>query len=92
MIQQRAEEDLDRAIQYYNNQQAGLGELFFQEIKETIDYISKHPLSFAIRYNNVRIGILARYSFLVQYVVVEKVVIIMAFTHSSRNPENWPKK
>jgi len=54
IIRPFAEEDLDDAIFWYNQQQENLGEAFLLEVREVLTIVSLYPFAFRKRYKQVR--------------------------------------
>ena len=87
-----AVDDIQKAIEYYDEQQAGLGRKFMAEVNEYIKALKKNP-QYQIRYDNVRGLPLKRYPYMLHFVVEQEKVRIIAVFHTSLNPdENWKKR
>ncbi len=52
-LEKRALSDIQQAIDYYDQQQIGLGKKFLSETEKRFSSINKNPF-YRIRYNNVR--------------------------------------
>ena len=49
-----AAQELQEAINYYNDQKAGLGKRLYEDIKSQVTLISINPFLKSIRYDDVR--------------------------------------
>ncbi len=89
-----AKQDITEAALWYNKKQKGLGKRFTAHVRETVYYIKQNPEAFNVRYDKVRTAILNVFPFMIHYTVDEKnkIVVIAAVLHTSRNPDIWKKK
>lgn len=81
----RAIIDIQKAIDYYDEQQVGLGEIFESTLHSHIQTLEKNPL-FNIRYDNVRCLPMKKFPYMIHYTVEEinHIVIVRAVFHTSR--------
>ena len=71
-----ADKELDEAIDYYNDQLAGLGEQFYRSFLDTVGYIFQTPDTWRkIGANTRRINI-KRFPYLILYVHDEQDILI----------------
>ncbi len=91
-IDNRAILDIQEAINFYDNQQPGLGKRFESVLNEHIIILMKTPL-FRKRYDNVRCFPLKKFPYMIHFTVneKEKIVIIRAVFHTSKNPNTWKR-
>jgi plasmid stabilization system protein ParE len=89
-----AKEDLSEAVKWYESQQKGLGKRFLNETKEAIDFISKYPTSFQIRYDDYRIYFTKIFPYGVHYKHLEdkNEIHITAVFHTAQNPQIWGQR
>jgi plasmid stabilization system protein ParE len=89
-----AKEDLSAAVKWYESQQKGLGKRFLNEVKEAIDFISKNPTDFQIRYDDYRIYFTKIFSYGIHYKYLEdkNEIHIIAVFHTSQNPQIWGQR
>lgn len=90
VIEPDALQDIQKAIDYYDNQQIGLGKKFEETLNKHLVSISKNPF-FKVRYDNVHCLPLKKYPYMIHFTIDEddKVVNIRAVLHTSLNPEKW---
>jgi toxin ParE1/3/4 len=93
-ISEDAESDLDNAFIWYEFQKLGLGEKFIRCISDALLLIQSDPKAFPIVFENIRRCIVKKFPFVIYYIVNEKKkeTQVIAFFHSSRNPEIWKKR
>jgi plasmid stabilization system protein ParE len=83
--------DLAAAYAWYEKQSAGLGERLLVDANASFDTIEEFPEVFAPLYGEVRRTLLSRYPYAVFYRVEPRQIVILAFLHTARDPELWPK-
>ncbi len=93
VIDPRAIRDIQEAIDYYDEQQAGLGKRFEAVLNKHLLTLAKTPL-FHIRYDDVRCLPVKKFPYMVHFTVDEtqQVVTVRAVFHTSRDPKNWKKR
>ncbi|MBE9469609.1 MAG: type II toxin-antitoxin system RelE/ParE family toxin [Bacteroidetes bacterium] len=84
-----AKEDIREAALWYNKQQKELGKKFTTEVRENVHFIRQNPKASNVRYKNVRTTVLNVFPFMIHYTIGEKdkIIIISAVLHTSRNPQ-----
>ncbi len=90
VIDPRAIRDIQEAIDYYDEQQAGLGERFEAALNKHLLTLEKNPF-FRIRYDNVHCLPLKKFPYMVHFTVDEgqQVVTVRAVFHTSLDPKKW---
>jgi hypothetical protein len=86
--------DLVRAVDWYNDKQATLGNRFYDNVKKQTAKLSKSALSFAVRYDDIRCMRIEKFPYLVHYRVNEQtsIVKVEALFHTSLDPKIWYKR
>lgn len=89
-----AKQDIKEAATWYNNKQAGLGKRFTTDISQKVTLLKQNPLIAANRYQDIKTAVLDIFPFMMHYKVdkLEKLVIILAVLHTSRDPDIWSKR
>jgi toxin ParE1/3/4 len=80
-----AEKDLQTAYDYYEAQQAGLGEEFLIEIDESLELLLSYPFAFPNKYKYLREYTIPRFPFLIYYEVTDTQLRVLSIFHTSRN-------
>lgn len=86
----RALADIDIAMEWYDMQRKGLGGEFLDCLELVIQNILDNPESFAVRYKNVRGGVLRKFPYTVFYTIESKAIIVHAVFHSRLAPSKKP--
>lgn len=91
IIQSVAKQDIKEAVDWYNSKQKGLGKRFTVHLRQQINLIKQNPYISVVRYDDVRTAVLDIFPFMTHYSIDEanKLVIIYAILHTSRNPAMW---
>ena len=92
-VEPEALEDIQVGIDWYNENQAGLGRKFLAEVKACFKLLKINPF-YQIRYDDVRCLPLKKYPFMVHFTVHEadKLVIIRAVFNTHLDPGNWKSR
>jgi toxin ParE1/3/4 len=61
--------DIQTGVDYYNNQQKGLGKKFSSVIGTTLNDIRKMPMAASIAYDDIRFKVVDKFPYVVLYVV-----------------------
>jgi plasmid stabilization system protein ParE len=86
--------DLQKAIDYYDEQQPGLGKKFEITIDNHFSSLSKNPF-FQVRYDAIHCLPVKKFPFMIHFAINEKnkTIQIIAVFHTSLDPnENWGKR
>ena len=91
IILQQAFEELNDAIVYYEEQQAGLGLRLKDEVDQHIHWILGHSTLPRIRSGGQRRVNLKVFPYYIAYIVREDTLWILSIAHGHRPPEYWIK-
>jgi plasmid stabilization system protein ParE len=84
-----AESEFDKAVDFYENCQQGLGLEFAQEVYATIALIVRFPEAWSPMSKNTRRCLVNRFPFGVIYQVKSEAVHIIAVADLRRRPDYW---
>jgi len=84
-----AEAEADEAAAYFDDQRNGLGDRFEQDLLETVEFVTRHPLSGKPLTKRVRRFRLRAFRYNVVYVVDGDEIVIVAVAHHRRRPGYW---
>ena len=92
-IEPEALKDIQESIDWYNEQQPGVGHEFHSDVKATFKKIKSNPY-FQVRYDNVRCFPMKKYPFMVHFTVDDKnkTVVVRAIFNTSRDPDIWEER
>jgi len=73
----------------YKSLNKKLAERFNEALKKEIQIIKKNPMIFQIRYDDFRVCKVEKFPYLIHYEINDKLIIINAVYHTSRDAKNW---
>ncbi len=82
-----AEEELTKAIAYYEETESGLGVRLKDEVRAAIQWIGNNPETPRLRPKGYRRVNLKVFRYYIPYFVWDNAVWILAVAHGSRRPE-----
>lgn len=86
----RAKQEILDAASWYEEQQAGLGERFLDELDKVVHQIEANPRLFPKKFGQTRQASLSVFPFVILYQIEVDVVLVFAVFHTSRNPAKRP--
>ena len=89
-----ANEDVRKAVIWYEDQRAGLGDKFFQELSRAMDRIAANPRRFGRldrcpTSDDIRLCRMKRFPYLIYFRLQGTEILVLAVGHSSRKPLYW---
>jgi plasmid stabilization system protein ParE len=91
-ILQEAEDELNEAIGYYEEIEAGLGLRLKEETRAAISWIVANPLLSRVRSKGYRRVNLRVFPYYIAYFVWDDRIWILAVAHGRRRPEYWMER
>jgi hypothetical protein len=89
-ILSQARKDMQHSADWYNEQQAGLGEHFLSEVIKTLRLTEINPLHYEEKFSKkFRFARLNIFPYVVVFKVKNNLIIINAVFHTSRNPKKF---
>lgn len=87
-----ANNELNDACDWFEQQQAGLGVRFRDEVREATLRIARYPLLFPVELEDVRRYVMNRFPYTLRYVLRGDEVWFMAVSHQHRRPDYWVER
>jgi toxin ParE1/3/4 len=91
IVSSRARHQIEKAVEWYDDQQDGLGDQLLDQIQVVFESIEQFPGSHSEIRSGIRRALVTEFQFSVFYVVREKVITVIAVIHHARDPRKWPK-
>lgn len=88
----RADFDIAATIEWYEEERAGLGQEFLDELRATYDRLADAPLQYQHLRSGIRRALLRRFPYAVYFVVEGDAVVVLAVLHVSRDPAEWQRR
>ena len=92
-IEPEAYQDIQEGIDWFNEQEAGLGRRFHEEVKSTFKKLKVNPF-YQVRYDEVRCLPLKKFPYMLHFTINEQegLIIIRAVFNTSRDPKSWKNR
>tara|TARA_B100001105_G_C22249766_1_gene382031 strand:+ start:454 stop:750 length:297 start_codon:yes stop_codon:yes gene_type:complete len=91
-IKEEALAEMQDAYDYYEEQKAGLGERFLDNLDDYFERIRNNPLHFQVRRKPYREAFIKTFPFLIIYEIEVTKIIVYSIFNTSRNTKSKPKK
>ncbi len=91
-LRAEAQEDLEDAAQWYEEQRRGLGGRLLDEALRTIGLIAESPRSYPRVHGELRRAVTRRFPFGIFYLIENDGVVVIAVMHASRDPDRWKER
>ena len=85
-----AELDIAQALQWYEQQEFGLGHRLLYAIEAAELVIVANPYLQAVKYKDIRWAHVKKFPFALHYFIEQDVVRVIGCIHFSRDPKIWP--
>ena len=92
LFRPEAQADLLQTRDWYERQQAGLGEVFSVAVDEAVIRIETMPQMYAVVFRDLRRGKLRRFPYVIYYRVLSGRIEVIAVLHGSRDPRLWQER
>jgi len=89
ILSRRAQKEIIKAWEWYEDRQQGLGDRFLKELKSRIHLIEQYPERYPSRYKSYKETLVPVFPFLIIYRLnkKKKSVRIVSIFHTSLNPK-----
>lgn len=92
-IDPKALQEVQEAVDYYEDQQPGLGVRFEATLNGYLTKLETNPF-YRVRYENVHCLPMREFPYMLHFTVDENrmTVTVRSVMHTSKSPENWKKR
>jgi plasmid stabilization system protein ParE len=87
-----ANDELNDACAWFEQQQPGLGERFRNEVREAALRVARYPLLFPVELEDVRRYAMTRFPYTLRYVLRGDEIWFMTVSHQHRRPDYWVER
>lgn len=87
-----AEDDIDAAYQWHEQQRTGLGDRFLTALRDAVERLQGSPCAYAILRSEVRAVVLTRFPYVVYYRFRGDHILVIAVLHGRRSSRIWRKR
>lgn len=95
IVHPSAEEDINSAFDWYEEQKLNLGKEFILEVRQKVNFLKHNPQSSRIRYDDLRISKAGKkFPYFIHYRIDKsnKLIGIMGVYHGKQNPNKWKER
>ena len=89
VLRPEASQDAAEARDYFEAQQAGLGQTFLDRLNDALTRIGGMPETYGVAWRNLRAARLRRFTYVVYYRVHDDRVEVLAVMHGRRDASAW---
>jgi plasmid stabilization system protein ParE len=89
ILRQAAEDDVEAAFTWYEEQRPGLGSEFLLAVEAGLAAIQRDAELYPTVYKRARRCLLRRFPYALFFVIDAAVVEVIACTHARRHPRRW---
>ncbi len=86
-----AVDDLQKAFDYLEEQEKGLGDKLVQRISEYVEVIESNPYIFKAEYKQIRQVRLKPFQYLLRYKIYKEFVVVIQVFHTKQHPKKKAK-
>jgi len=87
-----AQDDLDAGHAWYEQQQAGRGGAFLDEVRDRLNEISQRPRMFGRVRGQTRAAQLPHSQYVIYYRIHGNNVVVTAVQHARADPRTWQRR
>jgi plasmid stabilization system protein ParE len=84
--------DIAAAFDWYEQEQAGVGREFLDELRATYDRVAEGPLKYPSLRSGIRRALVRRFPYAVYFAVEGEMIVMLAVLHVSRDPVEWQRR
>lgn len=92
VVNPEAEDDLDQARTWYEEQRPGLGDDFLLCVEQVFDLIQRMPSLHAKVFQDLRLALVRRFPYAIVYGTDDDQITIVAVYHTRRDPRGWQRR
>lgn len=89
LLEPEAEAEFLEAVGWYEERRVGLGTAFRVSVEATLEVIEESPQRFPIALRDIRKARVARFPYMVYYVILPDGITVIAIIHGRRDPKRW---
>lgn len=91
-LRSEAEQDIEEAAHWYEQQREDLGQEFIDEVLRTLRSVAEQPSLYPSIHRNTRRALMHRFPFGIYYRVEKALIVVVAVMHGSRSPRRWKRR
>jgi plasmid stabilization system protein ParE len=92
IFRREARADALEAYRWYEQQEAGLGAEFRDELRATVQRVRENPLAYRVLLRDTRRARLKRFPYCIFYRDYAEAIVVVAVMHTRRHPRRWRQR
>jgi len=84
-----AKRDLKKGYEWYEEQAAGLGDVFLGRVEECLASIRRNPKAFQLVAKEARRAVVKQFPYVVFFKIEDKVIYVYPVFHTAQDPQKW---
>lgn len=84
-----ADDDLQRAVEWYEAQQEGLARRLILDVDNTLVRVVLNPFQFPVEEGVIRKAALRRFPYFLYFQASDSEVVVLTLQHQSQHPATW---
>lgn len=89
IVRPLAEADLEEAASWYDEEQAGLGSRFLNDVDQVFGRIRERPQQFPVVSGDIRRALLRTFPYALYFRETDETIRVLAVLHLRRRPGLW---
>jgi mRNA-degrading endonuclease RelE of RelBE toxin-antitoxin system len=81
--------EFDEAKDFHEGEQPGLGSLFEEQIKHSLNRIRQYPQAWPSERKEIRRYLVHKFPYKILYSIQDDKIVVLAFAHLHRQPDYW---
>lgn len=91
-VRRVAKADVTAAFDWYEAHRTGLGVEFAEEVSTVYAAIDEQPLRFPIVLDDIRMALVRRFPYVIDFVVLPRQTSVIAVVHGHQRPQVWRQR
>ena len=92
VFRRAAEDELQRARDWYARIRAGLAEDFERRVEHALRRVRRNPRAFPCVHGEARRVLLRRFPYGIYFLLEDERIVVLAVFHASRDPIRWQRR
>ena len=93
IVRPEAEQEVQQAFDWYQEQSAGLGLEFLRTIEACLSGVTRNPFAYTVaKVPNVRRALVRRFPYALFYLADDDAIVVIAVFNVKRQPIDWTKR
>jgi|SRR5689334_6300767 len=92
LLEPEAEAEFLEAMGWYEERRVGLGAAFRASVEATLELVEESPQRYPVALRDIRKARVARFPYVIYYVILPRAISVIAIIHGRRDPKRWQRR